>query len=113
MSSIIDPSYTPPSTLILHDNETDFTQNDGFNTLTINRHQYIPDDFVAAMKANKMDSLHTPSGDLMLALSVPTGAIEALWNDYQFDAMNAPISEVKRMLEKLHLDAFIATNKSL
>jgi len=113
MTSIIDPTYTPPSTLILHDNEVDFTQNDGFNTLTIQRHQHIPDNFVSDLKAGKMDSKNTRSGDMMLALSVPTGVIEELWNKYQFDAMIEPISEVKRMLEKLQLDAFIATNKRI
>lgn len=105
------PSYD--TTTPMFDNEVDFTQNDGFNTLTIERHQYIPDNFVADLKAGKMDSLHAPSGEMMLALSVPTGVIEELWNKYQFDAMDAPISEVKRMLQKLQLDAFIATNKRI
>lgn len=113
MSSIIDPSYTPPSNLILHDIETSFDQNDGFNTLTIKNQQYIPDNFVSDLKAGKMDSLHTRSGDMMLALSVPTSVIEELWTKYQFDAMDAPIAEIKRMLERLHLDAFIATNKRI
>lgn len=112
MTSIIDPTYTP-SKLIMHDNEVDFTQNDGFNTLTIEHHQYIPDNFVSDLKAGKMDSLHAPSGEMMLALSVPTGVIEELMTKYQFDAMNARIAEIKRMLEKLHLDAFIATNKRI
>lgn len=113
MTAIIDPNYTPPSKLIMHDNEVDFTQNDGFNTLTIQRHQHIPDDFLSDLKSNKVDSKNSRSGAMMLALSVPTSVIEELWNTYQFDAMNAPIAEVKRMLEKLHLDAFITTTKRL
>jgi hypothetical protein len=50
---------------------------------------------------------------MMLALSVPVNVIEDLWTKYGFDAMNgASIAEVRKMLQRLHLDAFIATNKT-
>jgi hypothetical protein len=97
----------------MHDIEVDFSQNDGFNTLTIERHQHIPDNFISDLKSQKMDSLNARSGEMMLALSVPVSAIEEMQIKYGFDAMNAPIAEVKRMLERLHLDAFIATNKRI
>ena len=96
----------------MHDIEVDFEQSDSAGTLIINRHQFIPDNFISDLKSNKMASASERSGEFMLALQVPTSAIEDMWDQYGFDAMNAPIKEVRRMLERLHLDAFIATNKT-
>jgi hypothetical protein len=59
-----------------------------------------------------MDSKNKRSGDMMLALTVPVEAIQDMKRLYNFDAMEAPIAEVRKMLQRLHLDAFIATNKT-
>jgi hypothetical protein len=104
-------AVTDPIKLI--DAEVSFDEDRSTNNLIINRHQYIPDDFVSDLKANKMDSFNTRSGEFMLALSVPVSAIEDMKVRYNFDAMEAPIAEVRKMLQRLHLDAFIATNKRI
>jgi hypothetical protein len=97
----------------MYDAEVSFDQDRSNNDLIIKHHQYIPDDFVSDLKAGKMDSKNARSGDMMLALSVPVSVIEDLQRLYNFDAMNAPIAEVRKMLERLHMDAFIATNKRI
>jgi hypothetical protein len=96
----------------MHDIQVDFDQDRSTNDLIIRQHQHVPDSFISDLKSNKMASASQRSGDMMLALSVPMSAIEDMWTQYGFDAMNAPIKEVRRMLERLHLDAFIATNKT-
>jgi hypothetical protein len=101
---------TDPIHLI--DAEVSFDQDRTTNDLIIQRHQYIPDDFISDLKSAKIDSKNTRSGDMMLALTVPVSVIEDMKRLYNFDAMEAPIAEVRRMLERLHLDAFIATNKT-
>jgi hypothetical protein len=100
-------------TINLYDTEVSFDQDRSNNDLIIKHHQYIPDDFVSDLKSAKMDSKNARSGDMMLALSVPVSVIEDLQRLYNFDAMNAPIAEVRKMLERLHMDAFIATNKRI
>jgi len=97
----------------MHDAEVSFDQDRSTNDLIIKHHQYIPDDFIAGLKADKMDSVRQKSGDMMLALSVPVEVIQDMQRLYGFDAMNAPIKEVRAMLERMQLDAFIATNKRI
>jgi hypothetical protein len=101
---------TDPINLI--DSEVSFDQDRTTNDLIIKHSQYIPDSFISDLKSEKMDSLHKRSGDFMLALSVPVEAIQDMKLRYGFDAMEAPIAEVRKMLQRLHLDAFIATNKT-
>jgi hypothetical protein len=97
---------------ILHDAEVSFDQDRSTNDLIIRHHQYIPDNFISDLKSNKMASASERSGDMMLALSVPVSVIEEMQSKYGFDAMTAKISDVRKMLQRLHLDAFIATNKT-
>jgi hypothetical protein len=96
----------------MYDTQVDFDQDRSTNDLIIRQSQHIPDDFLSNLKANKMASASERSGDFMLALQVPVGAIEDMMTNYGFDAMNAPIAEIRKMLQRLHLDAFIATNKT-
>jgi hypothetical protein len=104
--------YAAIDNLPMFDTQVDFDQDRSTNNLIINHHQYIPDNFVSDLKSHKMASASERSGDMMLALTVPVSAIEDMWTQYGFDAMNAPIAEVRKMLQRLHLDAFIATNKT-
>jgi hypothetical protein len=96
----------------MFDAEVDFDQDRSTNDLIIKHHQYIPDSFVSDLKSNKMASASERSGDMMLALSVPVEVIEDMKRKYNFDAMNAPIAEIRKMLQRMQLDAFIATNKT-
>ncbi len=99
--------------LPLFDAEVDFDQDSSTNDLIIKHHQHIPDSFISQLKADKMDSRRQRSGDMVLALSVPIEVIQDMQRLYNFDAMNAPIKEVRAMLERMKLDAFIATDKRL
>lgn len=101
------------STPTFHDAEVSFDQDRSTNDLIIQRHQHIPESFIADLKAQKMDSLRQRSGDMMLALSVPVSVIEEMQRKYNFDAMNAPVAKVSKMLQRMQLDAFIVTNKRL
>lgn len=96
----------------MYDTEVSFDEDRSTNDLIIKHHQYIPDDFVSDLKAAKVDSLRQRSGDMMLALSVPVEVIQDMQRLYNFDAMNAPIKEVRAMLQRMQLDAFIATNRT-
>lgn len=96
----------------MFDLQVDFDQDRSTNDLIISQSQNIPDNFLSDLKSNKMASASQRSGDMMLALSVPVSVIEELWTKYGFDAMNSPIAEIRKMLQRLHLDAFIATNKT-
>lgn len=100
-----------PNDPVLLDEEVAFDQDRTTNDLIIRHAQHIPDSFISDLKANKIDSVNTRSGEMMLALSVPVSVIEDMKRLYNFDAMEAPIAKVRKMLERLHLDAFIATNK--
>ena len=97
----------------MHDAEVDFEQNDGFNTLTIKRHQFIPDNFVSDLKAGKMDSANKVSGDMLKVMSIPVSVIEDLKRVYGFDAMEEPIRRTISLLKALHMDAFITTDKQI
>jgi len=99
--------------LPVYDHEVDFDQDRSTNNLIIKNHQYIPDNFLSDLKKDKMDSARQRSGEMMLALTVPVSVIEEMKARYNFDAMEAPIKEVRAMLERMQLDAFIATNKRL
>ena len=93
--------------------EVDFDQDRSTNDLIIKHHQYIPDNFISQLKADKMDSKNAKSGEMLLALSVPVSVIQDMKRMYNFDAMEAPIAEVRKMLQRLQMDAFIATNKRI
>lgn len=97
----------------MHDTETSFEQNDGFGTLTIKRHQFIPDDFVAELKAGKMDSANKISGDMLKVMSIPVSVIEDLKRVYGFDAMEEPVRRTISLLKALGMDAFITTDKKI
>lgn len=96
----------------MFDTQVDFDQDRSTNDLIVRQHQHIPENFLSDLKSNKMASASQRSGEFMLALSVPVSAIQDMKDKYGFDAMNAPIAEVRKWLQKLHLDTFIATNKT-
>jgi hypothetical protein len=97
----------------MYDEEVSFGQDRATNDLIIKRHQYIPDDFVAALKAGKMDSLNRPSGDMLHTMSVPVSVIEDIKANFGFDMMEEPQRRSMTMLRALGLDAFILTNKTI
>lgn len=97
---------------LIHDKLVDFveTPNDG---LSIIHKQQIPDSFVSTLKSEKMDSVRTPSGDFYRVASIPVSVVEDLLRTYNFDVMKEPAHATLKMLRKLHLDAFITTDKRI
>lgn len=94
------------------DQEVDFDEDHSTGHVIIKRHQYIPDDFIAALKAGKMDSVNKRSGEMMHTMCIPVAVIEDIKRLYDFDAMEQPQHRTAAMLRKLGMDAFIVTNKS-
>lgn len=80
------------------------------NTLIIGHHQEIPDSFVADLKRDKIDTLHTPEGEFMRVATIPVVIVEK-WQREGFDIHKAPIKEILQRLQKEEFDAFITTRK--
>lgn len=79
--------------------------------LGITHTQYLPESFVSDLKRDKMDSLNTPTGDFYRVASIPVSVVEDLLKNHNFDVMREPAAATIKMLKKLHLDAFVTTNK--
>ena len=94
------------------DQHVAFDEDRSTGHVIIKRSQEIPDDFVAALKAGKMDSVNTPSGEMMHTMCIPVSVIDDIKRLYDFDAMEQPQHRTAAMLRKLGMDAFIVTNKS-
>lgn len=90
-----------------------FDQDASTNALIIKREQEIPDAFVSALKREKIDTLHTPTGDFYRVASIPVSVVEDLKRKYNFDVMTAPVRDTLAMLKRLDLDAFVTTNKRI
>lgn len=102
--------YEEPHVL---DSLVSFDEDRSTGELLIKREQYIPDDWMAEVSKQKIDSKHTPAGDFYQVASVPTEVVDALLRDYGFDFMNAPARECLRMLDRYAFDNFITTTKRI
>ena len=102
--------YEEPKLL---DTMVSFDEDRVTNDLIIKREQYIPDDWLAEVAKQKVDSLHTPTGDFYPVASVPVEVVDDLMRTYGFDFMNAPARECLAMLRRYALDKFILTNKRI
>lgn len=86
--------------------------------LVIKHTQDIPDDHIAALKREKIDTLHAPAGDLMRVASIPIEVLQK-WDreGFHFEQEIAGGTKgVLRVLNRLRaesLDAFITTNKRI
>lgn len=90
---------------------TAFDEDRSTGELIINRYQEIPDWWLSEVANLKVDSLHTPSGDLLHVAAVPEVVVDDLLHRYGFDVMTADIRETVKMLKRYALDHFILTNK--
>lgn len=80
------------------------------DTLIIGHHQNIPDEFVSALKREKIDTLHTPEGEFMKVCSIPVVIVEK-WQREGFDLYKENIKAILQRLQKEDFDAFITTRK--
>jgi hypothetical protein len=89
------------------------TQFDQFaDNLVIKRQQEIPQWFIDQLREIKGESKSKREGNFMLVASVPT-IIHEQWLKEGFDMTSEPYRETLKRLRALHLDDFIATNKSI
>jgi hypothetical protein len=86
---------------------------DTADTLIVKREQVIPQSFMDDLRDRKLNSTNQREGEFMLAMRIPVVIVEELQRRYGFDVLNAPVQETRKMLEKLHFDAFIATRKRI
>lgn len=97
--------------------DEDYTDPVEGTRLVIKREHDIPDDHISQLKADKIDTLHTPIGDHFYRVaSVPTSVVQK-WQREGFDidklAKEDLVKEVLKRLNTLGLDAFITTRKTL
>jgi hypothetical protein len=78
--------------------------------LVIKSEQYIPDEFISALRREREDSLHTPAGEFHRVASIPTAWVDK-WYREGFDITKEPIQETLKRLRKEQIDAFITSNK--
>ena len=100
------------------DFEEDYTDPVLGTQLVIKHSQDIPDDYVAQLKADKIDTLHAPMGDFHRVASIPISVLHK-WDKEGFK-LEAVLAEgangLRKVLARLSaesLDAFITTRKSI
>lgn len=95
---------------ILIDPKTTLIDDPQEQSLIFKSSQVIPDSYLDSLKAERLDSISTPSGEFHRVASIPV-AIADKWAREGFDIMREPITEILKRLRKEELDAFITTNK--
>jgi hypothetical protein len=89
-----------------------FDEDMSTGDLIVRREQEIPDWWLADMAQLETGRLD-PTGNFLLAASVPTAVVDDLLLKYGFDVMNEPIAETLKMLRRYALDRFILTSKRI
>lgn len=92
--------------------DEDHTDSAAGPQLIIKNEQVLPDEYISTLKREKIDTLHTPSGEFVRVATIPTSVVEA-WQREGFDINNEPIRDILARLRKLDMDAFITTNKRI
>ncbi len=96
----------------IHDKTVTFHDDPMTDQLGFVHTQHIPDDFVAALKRDKMDSARAPTGDFYRVASIPVSVVEDLLLK-GYDVHKEPVRDTIRMLKLFGLDAFITTDKRI
>jgi hypothetical protein len=78
--------------------------------LIIKEEQFIPDEFMSALRREREDSIHTPAGEFHRLCSIPTAVVDK-WTREGFDIHRAAPREILRRLRNEQLDGFICSNK--
>ncbi|UGA46803.1 hypothetical protein HU230_0012470 [Bradyrhizobium quebecense] len=97
---------------VIHDTRVTFHDDPMSDKLGFVHTQHIPDDFVAALKREKMDSARRPAGDFLHMCSIPVSVVEDLKRS-GYDVYREPVRETIRMLKVVGLDAFITSDKQI
>ena len=83
------------------------------DALTIKQEQDIPTWFLDQLKDKRQASTNTRAGEFHHVAAIPEVIVLELKRRYQFDVLREPVRETLKMLNRLHLDLFIATNKRI
>lgn len=79
------------------------------DTLIIKREQEIPDDYIAQLKRDKIDTTHDRMGDFVRLCTVPMFLVEK-WQREGFDVYQEGARAIMARLRKEQADALITTN---
>jgi hypothetical protein len=90
-----------------------FEQDADGKNLYVSKTQEIPDSFLADLADKRLASTNTRANDFYQVASIPIAVVDDLLTNYGFDVMTAPVRETMRMLKKLELDRFLATQKRI
>jgi hypothetical protein len=90
-----------------------FDEDRSTDELLIKREQHLPDDWLANIARQKVDSVNQRAGDFYHVASIPVEVVDDLLRTYGFDVMTAPVRETLKMLKRYALDKFILTNKRI
>lgn len=83
------------------------------HSLTVKQEQFIPGELLDWLAEQRQASTNERAGEFHLVASVPEVVVWELQRRYNFDVLNEPVRETLKMLRKLALDLFIATNKRI
>jgi hypothetical protein len=75
--------------------------------------QVIPDWFLKQLRDEKLDSLHTPTGNFDRMACIPVVVADQLLREFKHDINLEPIQKTLSLLRRLGLDVFITSNKAL
>ncbi|MGY3589361.1 hypothetical protein [Bradyrhizobium sp. USDA 4350] len=104
-----DTFYEEPQLL---DTLVAFDEDRSTGELLIQRTQEIPDDWLADVAKQKVDSVNTRFGDFGHLASIPVEVVDDIYRKYGFDIMSCPSArEILAMLRRYEFDKFILTNK--
>lgn len=96
----------------LLDKLVSFDEDHANQSLVVKHEQEIPDDHISALKRDKIDTLHTPTGDFYRVATIPVSIVEQ-WLREGYDIHKEDIRSTLARLRKLDMDAFITTRKAI
>lgn len=96
----------------LIDLKSSFVTEDTGSDIVLKTTQEIPQSFLDALAVQRADSLHTPSGEFVLAASIPVAVVEEMTRA-GLDIYRTPIREIMAWLRRKDLQKFLATEKQL
>lgn len=100
-----------PDTLALIEAHNAYSEDS--EHLIIKQEQAIPGWFLDDLADERQASTTTRAGEFHRVASIPEVVVLELLHRYNFDVLKEPVQETMKMLRKLHLDLFIASNKRI
>lgn len=93
--------------------EAETSYSEDSENLIIKQEQDIPGWFLDDLADKRQASTNERAGEFHHVAAIPEVIVLELKRRYGFDVLNEPAREILKMMRKLHLDLFIATNKRI